>query len=154
MQLEKMNISLVVFIFFRFDDEKFDDKSIHVNGDIHTSDKQLEDAQGKHNNNDHFDSKDAMKDNITRSSSSPYQELRNHNQLKVGNPAEYKNGDHSNGLTFEKSKDNISRDNGKIVNGLEEKQDHQIAPIPTLPTRGILKRAKLANTKNEDKKGV
>ena len=105
-------------------------------------------------NNDHLESKIVVKDNITRSRSSPYQEVKNQNQLNVGNPAEFKNGEDSNGSAFEKNKKDMNCDSRKLINGINEKKDDKETSIPSLPTRGILKRAKLANTKNEDKNGI
>ena len=60
--------------------------------------------------------------------------------MKVENPADFKNSE-VNGSAFEKSND------------LPNPEKEKVSP-PVLPTRGILKRAKKANSKNEDKKGV
>ena len=70
----------------------------------------------------------------------------------MGNPADFKNSEDLNGSAFEKDKNGIIHNDEKIINGLNEKINGK--EIPALPTRGILKRAKLANTKNEDKKGI
>ena len=105
-------------------------------------------------NNDHYESKSIVKDSITRSRSSPCQEVKNQNQLNVGNPAEFKNGEDSRSSAFEKNKKPMNYDTQTFINGITEKNDDKEASVPPLPTRGILKRAKLANTKNEDKKGI
>ena len=70
------------------------------------------------------------------------------NQLKVENPADFKNGEW-NGSSFEKAKSL----NGVSVNGIQEDDGVELEP-PALPTRGILKRAKIENNKNEDKNGI
>ena len=92
------------------------------------------------------------KDKITRSKSNPPPGRKTQNQLNVGNPADFKNSEDLNGSAFEKDKNGIIHNDEKIINGLNEKMNGK--EIPALPTRGILKRAKLANTKNEDKKGI
>ena len=144
---------LQIIVFTRFDEEKDETKGILVNGEVALSNKPPEDVDDKCNN-DHFESNGVVKDNITRSRSSPYQEVKNQNQLNVGNPAEFKNGEDTNGSAFEKNKKDMNYDSQKLINGINEKKDDNVTSIPSLPTRGILKRAKLANTKNEDKKGI
>ena len=89
--------------------------------------------------------------NCVRSSSSPLQHPKDKNQLKVENPADFKNTEGHDRFAFEKIKNDVNSDENKIVNGLNDGKE---APIPSLPTKGILKRAKLANTNNEDKKGI
>ena len=89
-----------------------------------------------------------------RSISSPHQQQKGQNQLKVGNPADFKNSEDHSFSAFEKNQNDANIDESKTVNGLNDKHDGKEAPIPTLPTKGILKRAKLANTNNEDKKGI
>lgn len=70
------------------------------------------------------------------------------NQLKVENPADFKNGEW-NGSSFEKAKSL----NGVNVNGIQGDDGVELEP-PALPTRGILKRAKIENNKNEDKNEI
>ena len=70
------------------------------------------------------------------------------NQLKVENPADFKNGEW-NGSSFEKAKFL----NGFNVNGIQDDDGVELEP-PALPTRGILKRAKIENNKNEDKNEI
>ena len=146
-----IHTSLKRFNFFRFDEEKFDTKTIHVNGDVTPSIQPPEDQCVKEVNN-HSDLNQFTKDKITRSKSNPPPERKTQNQLNVGNPADFKNSEDLNGSAFEKDKNGIIHNDEKIINGLNEKINGK--EIPALPTRGILKRAKLANTKNEDKKGI
>ena len=78
------------------------------------------------------------------------QQRDSQNQLKVGNPADYKNSE-DNGPAFEKSKtpktDNKKANDAPNISKATEKP-------PGLPTRGILKRAKVSHGKEVDKKGV
>ena len=64
------------------------------------------------------------------------------------NPADFKNGEW-NGSSFEKSKSL----NGVNVNGIQGDDSVELEP-QALPSRGILKRAKIENSKNEDKNGI
>ena len=80
----------------------------------------------------------------------PTQQKKIQNQLKVENPADFKNSE-INFATFEKSQTQVKKD--KYLNGIQSQNNETLTP-PILPTRGILKRAKIANNKNEDKKDI
>ena len=70
--------------------------------------------------------------------------------MKVENPADFKNCD-VNGSAFEKP--NTRRNENEEIDNTQNIDSGKVPP-PVLPTRGILKRAKLANSKNESKKGI
>ena len=50
-------------------------------------------------------------------------------------------------------KSNTEKNENEDLIDLGNPEKGKVSP-PVLPTRGILKHAKMANTKNEDKKGV
>ena len=141
----------VYWLRFTEDEGKSEPRNQQVNGKIATSiqlpkrDKQIE-YDGQSNPSD---SEESIEEKVSYGFLAN-QKRNSKNQLKVENPADYKNSE-VNGSAFEKPK---SQKNENVnFNDLPNPEKGKISP-PVLPTRGILKRAKMANSKNEDKKGV
>ena len=122
-------------------DQSFDSRSNSTKIEIQPIDNNLD---GKYKGSGGSDGEGSGEDKFN------YQFISNEqgNQLKVENPADFKNGEW-NGSSFEKSKSL----NGVNVNGIQGDDSVELEP-PALPTRGILKRAKIENNKNEDKNGI
>ena len=132
---------------FTEDEVKSEQKNQQVNGKFTTSiqlpksDKEIE-YDGQSNRSDSEESiEEKFSDGFLAN-----QKRNSKNQLKVENPADFKNSE-VNGSAFEKPKTE------KDENDLPNPGKGKVSP-PVLPSRGILKRAKNANSKNEDKQGV